>query len=301
VRIAVVGLGAAGRRHARILRELGHDVVAVRRFPGEGEVASLDDAGGIDAVVVATPTAAHREPLLWAVERGVHAYVEKPLAEASTGLSELLDRADERGIVVATGYNLRFHPALETVAAAIRDGAIGRLLSQRLEAGQYLPDWHPEEDYRASYAARRELGGGALLTLSHELDLALWIAGDVVDVHGTTASVSALEIDVDDVAEVVLRHARGAVSSVHLDLLDRSYNRRGRWVGEHGTIAWEWGEAVLLLPERQSLWEADGYDAGETYRRALQDFLAAACDGRVPRADGRAGLRVLELFERVTQ
>ena len=116
--------------------------------------------------------------LRWAVEHGVHAYVEKPLAVTVEGLAELLD--GEAEVTIAVGYNLRFHPALEAIRAAVYEGRIGRLLAVRAEVGQYLPDWHPEEDYRVSYAARRDLGGGALLTLSHELDYVRWIAGEVV-------------------------------------------------------------------------------------------------------------------------
>jgi predicted dehydrogenase len=164
----------------------------------------------------------------------------------------------------------------------------------RAEVGQYLPDWHPDADYRASYAARGALGGGALLTLSHELDYVRWIAGEVVSCAGTVARVSSLELDVDDVAELVCAHEAGTLSSVHMDLLDRSYNRRSRWVGEEGTIAWEWGGPVTLLPSGEHLWSgADDLD--ETYRAALRDFLACTESNGRPRADGRDGLRILEL------
>jgi predicted dehydrogenase len=289
VRIFVVGLGSIGRRHLENARALGHEVAGGR----------LDDAAAWrpDALVVASPTSAHLEALEWAVERGVHAYVEKSLAAASDGVAGTLAAAERQGLTVAVGYNLRFHPALEAIRDAVASGAIGRLLSVRAEVGHYLPDWHPGEDFRRSYAARRELGGGALLTLSHELDYVRWIAGEVEEASGMVAGGSALGLDVDEVAELVLRHAGGAVSSVHMDFVDREYNRRSRWVGEKGTISWEWDRAATAEPGARALWVDPAFDLAETYRTALADFVAAIADERPPRCDGREGLRVLVLCE----
>ena len=273
-RVFVAGLGWAGRRHLANLETLGYETAGGR----------LEQAASWrpDALVIATPTSHHLEALRWAVERGVHTYVEKPIAASTEGVSELLAAAEDRDLTVAVGYNLRFHPALEVIRAAVEEGRIGRLLSVRAEVGQYLPDWQPDRDYRQSYAARRELGGGALLTLSHELDYVRWIAGEVVECRGLATRVSDLDLDVDDVAEVILRHESGMIGSVHLDMLDRRYNRRSRWVGSDGTIAWEWAEPVLLGEE--ALWAPDGFDIGETYLAALRDFLLAAAGEQLPRA-----------------
>lgn len=291
MRIFVVGLGSMGRRHLENARALGHEA--------EGGRLSEAESFEPEALVVASPTSAHLEALRWSVERGAHVFVEKPLASASNGVAETLATAEEAGLTVAVGYNLRFHPALEAVRAAVEDGRIGRLLSVRAEIGQYLPDWHPEEDYRRAYAARAELGGGALLTLSHELDYVRWIAGEVEEVRGLAASVSSLELDVDDVSELVCRHAGGAVSSIHTDFVDRSYNRRSRWIGEDGTIAWEWGGPVRLLPAGETLWREAAPALDETYAAVLQDFVGAVETATPPRCTGRDGLRTVELCEAV--
>jgi predicted dehydrogenase len=289
MRIFVVGLGSIGRRHLANARELGHDA----------EGGRLGDAEQFapDAVMIASPTSAHLEGLRWAVEHGAHAYVEKPLAASADGVAETLAAARDAGLTVAVGYNLRFHPALEAIREAVRAGRVGRLLTARAEVGHHLPDWHPGADYTSSYAARASLGGGALLTLSHELDYVRWIAGEVEEVHGVAARVSSLELDVDDVAEVICRHEGGPVSSIHLDFLDRSYNRRCRWVGELATIAWEWGGPVRVLPSGETLWEDELFDLERTYASALRDFLAASEAETPPRCTGEDGLRTLELCE----
>jgi predicted dehydrogenase len=214
-----------------------------------------------------------------------HVLVEKPLADRIGELDALADDARQTQRIVAVAHNLRCHPALQAIRAAIHGGRIGRLLSARIEAGSYLPDWHPDEDYRAGYAARSELGGGALLTLDHELDLALWIAGPARLVAGARHRTGALELDVDDLAEVVLAHDGGTLTSVHVDFVDRDYNRRSRWVGEHGTIEWAWGGAVAVLGagDSETLWSDPAFALDDTYRAELEWFLGGVDD---PAFDG---------------
>jgi len=292
MRIFVVGLGSIGRRHLANARELGHEAESGRR---------LAEAEGFepDAVIIASPPSVHLEALRWAVENRAHAYVEKPIAASSAGIADTLAAADLAGLTVAVGYNLRFHPAIEAIRNAILGGRIGRLLLARAEVGHHLPDWHPDADYRMSYAARAEFGGGALLTLSHELDYVRWIAGEVEDVRGLDARVSSLEVDVDDVADLVCRHDGGAVTSIHMDFLDHAYNRRSRWVGEHGTIAWEWEGPVRMLPSGETLWNDSASALDVSYVAALRDFISAIQTGASPRCGGWDGLRTLELCETV--
>ena len=304
--VLVIGSGPAGRRLAAVVGQLGHEAAVVRRAGLETETlartlglpvfAGLDAASAWepDAVVVATPPAEHVGPAEWGLRRGLPVLVEKPLAHDAASARMLVET--ERGGRLVVGYNLRFHPALRAIEAAVASGRIGRLLVARVEAGSHLPSWHPELDYRTTAAARAELGGGALLTLAHELDVVLWIGGRAELVAGVAAKVSQLEIDVDDVTELLLRHESGAVSSVHMDFVDRSYNRRSRWIGEGGTIEWSWGGPVRL--DSTLLWEDDGFDLATTYL----DEVAAFLDGRDPPGDHLGdAVRALELADAVVR
>ena len=287
MRVLVVGSGPAGRRHLGNALELGHEAALARRA-GQ-DVAELSRELGVEvfsglaeaerfqaeSVVVADAPASHLASAGWAVERGLPVLVEKPLAPGAAGVSDLFEAARARGVRLAVGHNLRFHPALRALEAAVAAGRLGRLLTARLEVGSHLPAWHPGEDYRRTTPAARALGGGALLTLVHELDVALWIGGRAELAAGVRGRVSGLEIDADDVAELVLRHASGALSSVHMDLVDRSYNRRSRWVGDAGTLSWEWGGPVSLAAagEAATLWDDPSFDLGATYVEELAAFL----------------------------
>lgn len=248
-----------------------------------------------DAVVVATPPSEHLAGAAWALARGRPVLVEKPLAATVAEADELLELALDSGVHVAVGYNLRFHPGLQAVAEALAAGRVGQLLHARAEVGSLLSSWHPDADYRLGSAARAELGGGALLTLSHELDLVLWTCGAATLAAGVRSRLSALDINADDVAELVLRHESGALGSVHMDLADRAYNRRARWVGDEATIEWSWGGPALLRGDRDEvLWDDLGFDFGETYRAELEAFLAGHSAPGDPLRDARAVLALAE-------
>lgn len=294
--IAVLGQGSIGRRHARLLVELGCDVVVHDPAAGEAVVPGVRWAGdeqralaGAGAAIVASPTSEHLAQAHRAIAAGCHVLVEKPLAVSADGVDELLAAADAAGVAVAVAMNLRFHPGPVGVRAAIGAGEIGELLVAHVTCGTYLPDWRPQVDYRQSYSARRALGGGVLLDVVHEIDYASWIVGEVVEVSAWLGRVSALEIDVEDVALLALRHASGALSTVALDYLDRSYRRGCRIVGSEASVEWSWpDERIRLLGPGGSVEERAAPSAVDpAYRAQLAEFVDVATRGRDALASSR--------------
>ncbi len=173
-RILICGFGSIGRRHFRHFKALGCEAVDVYRT-GRGTMAddpalrpdatyhNLEEAlaAGPDLVVVANPTSMHAETALAALDAGANLLVEKPLAHTMEDGRRIAARAVERGAAVGVAQNLRFHPHLQTLRGWVRDGGpLGEVVMARAHCGSYLPSWHPWEDYRRSYAARHELGGG---------------------------------------------------------------------------------------------------------------------------------------------
>src|SRR5262249_23009657 len=118
------------------------------------------------------------------------------------------------------------------------EGAIGEVVSARARWGEYLPLWHPGEDYRLGYSARKDLGGGALLTLSHPFDYLRWLVGEVAGVSAETVCRSGLGIEVEDAAEVLLHFESGAIGSVSLDYVAQPPCHSLEIVGQRGVISW---------------------------------------------------------------
>ena len=218
----VVGHGSIGARHARVLREQGCRVAVVSGrpeapAPAYRELRTALQAEAPDYVVVASPTARHGETVesLAAAGFAGTVLVEKPLFARPLALPENRFRAGR------VGYNLRFHPVLRALKRSL-DGE--RAISAQVYVGQYLPDWRPDRDYRACYAASVADGGGVLRDLSHELDYLTWLFGAWQRLAAIGGRLGSLEIDSDDCWGVLLALERCPVVTLQLNYLDR----RGR-------------------------------------------------------------------------
>jgi predicted dehydrogenase len=249
-----------------------------------------------DAVLVCTPPSFHVTQAMQAIAAGAHVFIEKPLSHSMEGVKALLSAARASGRVVQVGYNLRFHPAIGKLKQIVDEKIIGRILWTRAEVGQYLPDWRPWQDYRQSYTARRELGGGIILDASHELDYLLWFFGEPVEVLCMASTVSQLAVNVEDSASLLLRFASGSHADLHLDFVQRVPSRSCKLVGEEGTAIWEGGDAAsvrLLRPNREPEDFHYDFDDNEMYVAEMKGFLHCIETGQSPLVDAEQAAKVL--------
>ena len=192
-----------------------------------------------DLVVVANPTSLHLSVALAAAQQGCHLFIEKPLSHSMEGVEELIERVARQHLTASVGYQFRFHPCLIRLADILKQQVLGRVVAVHMEAGEYLPDWHPYEDYRQSYAARRQLGGGVLLTQIHEMDCIYWLFGMPRRVFAVGGHLSTLEIDVEDTASVLMECVvddRPVPVMLHQDYLQQPAKRIYEVVGEKGRV-----------------------------------------------------------------
>ncbi|WP_050479714.1 Gfo/Idh/MocA family protein [Herbaspirillum rhizosphaerae] len=246
-KVAVVGYGSIGARHARILQELGHDVMIVSRRELEmpARCASIEEAlqYGPEYVVIANPTAEHHETLL-ALDRTDFAgdiLVEKPLF-ARPHAAELINHR------VFVAYNLRFHAVLQRLKVLLADQ---RILSAQVYVGQYLPQWRPQSDYRASYSASAAQGGGVLRDLSHELDYITWLFGGWRRVAALGGHFSELDIDSDDVFSALLETSACPVVNLQMNYLDRVGRRTIVINTDHCTIEADLVKGVVAMNDQR--------------------------------------------------
>ena len=291
MKVAVLGLGSAGRRHAENARALGHEVVGFD--PADpGAAASMEEAiAESDAVVVASPSALHAEQAVAALSAGKPTLVEKPLAATVDDAERVARVAREGGVVCGVAMNLRFHRGI----LGLRDllSELGELRFARSSFGYDLRLWRPGTDYRSSYSARAALGGGILLDAIHELDYLLWLLGPVESVAAELDRVSDLEIDVEDTALLSLRFASGALGAVDLNFVEPSYRRECLLVGSDAVARWDWngGEITVRRGDEERTIDV-ACDVQETYRAVLEDFLAGG-EPRTSAAEGVDALRVV--------
>ena len=312
LRVMIVGCGSIGSRHVNNLHLLGKTDILAFRSRRVSPVCSLDDIEvrnhydlsealeeRPDIAIIANPTSLHVPVALVAAEQGCHLFIEKPVSHSLEGTDRLVAEVQQRGLVAAVGYNLRFHPALQTLRELMLREEIGKILSVRAWVGQYLPDWHPGEDHRGGYMASSDLGGGVILTLSHELDYLSWFFGDVMEVSAVAARTENLEISTESLAEVTLTFRNGIIGHVHLDCLRRTPERGCEMVGTDGTIQLDLlnSRIQILRPGSSGaeVVEVPRPSPNQTYLDELCDFLTAIETGAPPRASLRDGITVLKI------
>lgn len=321
-RALFVGLGGVGQRHLRNLRALrGRDVeVLAFRSIGRSQVvtgtlevepdADVEERYGVrvfrdlrsaleegpDVAFICNPSSLHLETALAAVEAGCHLFVEKPLSHSLAGVDALVAAVESRRRFACVGYQLRFHPLLRRARELLRAGAIGRPLSARLEVGEYLPHFHRYEDYRQMYASRRELGGGVVLSQIHELDYAGWLFGAPRRVFAIGGKLSDLEIDVEDVASVLLDFGTAdRVLPVHvlLDFVRRPPQRRLEVVGSAGVLTVDLRENALRLVRSDGgpteALDLPGFDRNELFLDEMRAVLDGVERGSPPAVSLREG------------
>ena len=260
MKFLIAGLGSIGRRHLRNLIVLGEkDIVLIRTrkatlpddelagYPVETDIHEVLKKHKPDAVVVANPTALHLDIAIPAAEAGCAILLEKPVSDSLDRLDTLQQTAQKSGSKILVGFQFRYHPTLNKARELIQANAIGKVLTVHAHWGEYLPQWHPWEDYSESYAARADLGGGVIRTLTHPLDYLRYLVGDVESLWSFNGHVSPLELDVEDVAEIGLKFKSGSIGGVHLNYVQRPPRHTLEIVGTQGTLRWDNADGTLQL------------------------------------------------------
>ncbi len=259
MKFLIAGSGSIGRRHIRNLRAMGeHDILLYRthqsslpddelaQFPMETDLwAAL--AYQPDAVIISNPTAEHLNVAIPASAAGCHLLIEKPVAHDLERIALLEHNIDETHARILVGFQFRFHPVLKQIKQLLENESLGRVISAQVHWGEYLPAWHPWEDYRTSYAARDDLGGGVVLTLSHPFDYLRWLIGEVSQVSAQVQHISDLEIAVEDNAEIFLGFENGCVANVHLDYYQQPAEHWLSITTTRGNIRWNNASGVAEI------------------------------------------------------
>jgi len=320
VRILIAGLGAIGQRHARNLRALAGpelELLAYRRRRRPflvTETLTRDDSVDVeralsleahrdlgealaarpDAVFVCTPSSEHVAIAQQAAEAGCHLFIEKPISHTLGGVERLRHTVSARHVVVLVGCQWRYHPRVRWLRALLETGALGAVREAAIDYQEYLPDWHPYEDYRESYAARAALGGGVVLTQIHDYDLAWWLFGPLRAVTASGGRLSDLEIDVEDTVDASFDGATPV--RVTQTFARRPARRSIRVAGARGSVRLDLltghvdVDGVVAAPPALG-----GYSRNDMFVEEARHFLACLSGTERPAVPLDEGIEVLRV------
>lgn len=323
-------MGSAGQRHLRNLRRLaGKDLelFALREsrhnrliVNGDAkECASLEAHYGLrsfsdltealatapDAVFVTNPSSKHMPVALAAANAGADLFIEKPLSHSSEGIEDLKYTATRKRLVALVAFQTRFHPLYAELKAALTGDPYGKVVSAHFHWGTFLPHHHPYEDYRTGYAARRELGGGVVLGLIHELDLICSFWGFPNQVHSVLAKSPQLETNVEDTAlALMLFENRGHTFpvSLHLTYAQVNEERTVKIQFERATLFCDWSNQSFHLHQidRPSITkDFSNHSRNDLFLAEMREFLEARADRRQPSPGLADGIRSLKLAQMI--
>ena len=312
MKFLIAGLGSIGRRHLRHLVGFGEkDILLYRTHQStlpDDELAQFHVETDLeaalaqepDAVIVSNPTSLHLDVAIPAAKAGCDVLLEKPVSDSLARLDELQSAADASGAQILVGFQFRYHPGLMKAAEILSSGVLGQPLSFRAHWGEYLPGWHPWEDFRKSYSARKDLGGGVILTLTHPLDYMHWLLGDVSGVWAFSEHLSSLALEVEDSAEIGMKFTNGALGSVHLNYTQRPSRHQLEIVCDRGSIRWDnAGNALQVFPAEKGQWEEfpfpGGFERDDLFGAQMAHFMEVIRGDTEPRCSLEDGIMALKL------
>lgn len=280
----IIGGGSIGKRHLKNLLSLGEKELFClkrsydRKFEEDYHcvvLSSDEEARQLkpDAIYVCNPTSLHHEGFFLAQETKSHIFMEKPLIHDEHLLKKVIKQwANDR--VFFIGFVLRYHPLLKIIKEKINERVIGDVFSARFEFGSYLPNWHSGEKASEGYAGIKSLGGGVINTVTHELDLMIYLFGIPESVVAAKTNLGHLQIDVEELAEAIFSY-RWGFATLHLDFLQKDYDRQIRVLGTEGKISWNWPDSKVIINRNSQPEEIIEMklDTNQLYIDELKDFL----------------------------
>lgn len=222
-RIAVVGYGLIGKRHAEVLQRLagislaaivesqeaGRNEAAQLAVPVFGSLDELFSNGGFDGIILATPTPLHIEHGLSCIDNGYPVLIEKPIAVSAHDAKLLTDRAEVKNVPLLVGHHRRHNGMVQVAKRTIEDGAIGTVRSVQATCWFYKPD-----HYFVVAPWRTKKGAGPIsVNLVHDVDLLRHLCGEVTEVHAVSAQ-SIRGFENEDIASAILTFSKGTIATI---------------------------------------------------------------------------------------
>jgi predicted dehydrogenase len=249
--VCILGLGSIGRRHARILNSLNKNIKLYTYRTKKGTlkdtpeyIADIDEkeykSKFFDLIIVSNPSSLHLRTIKEIIKNDnvSKIFVEKPFCLSSeiNQCKKLVSKT--KNILFYPGSCVRFHSGVNLIRELVKTRELGKPLECMAHFGSYMPNWHPYEDYRNSYASRKNLGGGVLHTSIHEIDLVCHLFGKPKLVGNYINNISLKKIDVEDIAHMLLTTEKCKVVNVSLNFFQKPLCRYLEICFENGTVTW---------------------------------------------------------------
>lgn len=313
MKVLMIGTGSIGNRHMEnirlllpvvqflVLESVGNRKKDFDRFDYRYvESISVAIESGVDFAVIASPTSCHFGAIDVLLRSGTPFYIEKPICANRDELRKIEELLACLSNIPATlvGCNMRYLKSINKFRELLEEDVIGHVARASIQVGQWLPDWR-ESDYRCSYSADPDMGGGVFLDLIHEIDISDWIFGPFRDSVSMVSDSNCLNIKSEECSMSLLKMNEGGVLSIALDYISRVPIRRYEVVGDKGTLVWSLQDRSLIMigpgGEVTRFCEDIDFDVTNTYIEAMKDMIRAVKNNESTAFTLREGLSSMKL------
>jgi len=313
--VLIVGYGSIGKKHLENFLQFKDIQLTV--YTKRNDLQLLRENGikisdslteclkeNPDIGVITNETSLHIPIAIKLAKEGLDLFLEKPLSNSLKDVEKLRAIVKKKKLITQMGCNLRFHPCIKKIKSLIEHQKIGRIISAQVQNYSYLPDSHRWEDYRKSYAARKDLGGGVILTNAiHEIDYLYWFFQEVENVISISGKFSDLDIKAEDYVSGLLKFKNKIIGELHVDYFQRPDFRSCKIRGTKGEIYWNTDDnCVNIYNINKKKWETkfdNGFshnlDTYSSYVEELKHFLKCVKHRKETINNLEQGVRTLKI------
>ena len=257
LKILVIGLGSMGKRRIRNLLKLGYkdiigfDITSTRRKETQNFFPILITSSIKDALkhkpnvmIIATPPDHHLKYVKIAIKNNIDFFTEVNLI--SDHVKKILRLTQKKSIICSPSFTMHFHPLIKELKKLLQKNTIGKILLIQHHSGQYLPNWHPWEDYRKFFVSKK-ITGGAREMMPIELIWLTYLFNEIQSVMANVQKVSNLDVNIDDVYQVLIKFKNNISCTLTVDVLSIPSFRETKIIGEKGTILCDFNNGILKI------------------------------------------------------
>jgi predicted dehydrogenase len=275
------GLGSIGSRLARLVRDnYNHDLYVFRSAKnglnnlGIDEVYEIKDVERLspDVAFITNPTSLHMDTAIQSALMGTNLFIEKPLSNSLVKWDLLLKIVQKKQILTYVGCNLRFDPIIQFLKSTLD---LDQIFYSRVICSSYLPDWRKNQDYKSSYSAKKDLGGGVILDLIHEPDYCQWLFGNITKIEGKSGKCSNLLLETEDYADMIVHHESGIITNIHIDYFGHKPQRKIEIFGNNAQIEADLikRSVTVFTKEKTDVQKVGPLKGDDTYKQELDYFF----------------------------
>lgn len=263
MKILICGLGSVGKRHLCNLLKLGYkkkDIIMFRSYKGQkkSNINGIKTFYNLDkaliekpqVAIISNPTHLHLKTAIKCAKKKMDIFIEKPLTNSRKNLYQIQKIQKKNNNKIMIGYMMRFHPIIKKIKNLLKKNYIGKVYHFKMHWGEFLPNWHKNENYKKSYAANKSMGGGVALTLSHDLDLSNYLFGKIKKCFKVKNNTKILKIRAEEIADFLLIHEKNVIGNIHLDYLQKKPERFIKIYGTNGKLEMNYYNSSLVISKK---------------------------------------------------